>query len=110
MNCEKCGQDIDAIVCPTCGVTTKLPSASQVGVYDYSMYLIGTSLASIFCCNPVTLASLAFAIIANKKSIAGDVDGAKNASKIALYCMIGGIAFGFVFALIYVIFQMVVSR
>lgn len=105
MFCEKCGQQIhdEAVVCPSCGVATKRSSVSEA----VPNYLVGSIITTIFCCNPASIASLVFAIISNSKKNAGDIEGAKSASKVAFYCMIGGIALGLIFGLLCIINVMV---
>ena len=59
------------------------PSAAPVHVPNY---LVGSILATLFCCLPTGIASIVFASRANTKAATGDIQGAQaDASKASLW-------------------------
>ncbi|MFK5957719.1 MAG: CD225/dispanin family protein [Lutibacter sp.] len=68
-------------------------------------YLVGSILATIFCCQPFGIVSIVYASQVNSKFAAGDYEGAQKASKKAkswlMWAVISGLVVGVVFLLIY---------
>ena len=61
------------------------------------------AIISIFCCWPLAIAAIIFAVQVNNKVQAGDIAGAQEASKKAKMFSFIGIGIGVVLILIYVI-------
>jgi len=68
-------------------------------------YLIGSILATIFCCQPFGIVSIVYASQVNSKFAAGDYEGAQKASNKAknwlMWAVISGLVIGLIFLLIY---------
>ncbi|HEX7721865.1 MAG TPA: CD225/dispanin family protein [Pyrinomonadaceae bacterium] len=61
------------------------------------------AIISIFCCWPLAIAAIIFAVQVNNKVQAGDIAGAQEASKKAKMFSFIGIGIGVVLILIYVV-------
>ena len=68
-------------------------------------YLVGSILATIFCCQPFGIVSIIYASQVNSKFTAGDYEGAQKASKKAknwlMWAVISGLIIGLGFLLFY---------
>lgn len=65
-------------------------------------YLVGSILATIFCCLPVGIVSIIFASQVNTKYNAGDFEGAQKSSKQTKQFMIWTIVAGLVGVIAYI--------
>ncbi|MBQ6338855.1 MAG: CD225/dispanin family protein [Kiritimatiellae bacterium] len=87
--CQECGRELNlrAVVCPNCGVPVRdaaMGMSSPMDLYNPpSNHLVSSILVTIFCCLPVGIAAIVFTIVANSRLEAGDVKGARSASKTA---------------------------
>ncbi len=81
------------------------PEVNQVTNQEIrpSNYLMGSILATIFCCLPVGIVSIIFASQVNTKYNAGDFEGAQKASKQTKQFMIWTIVAGLVGVIAYVV-------
>lgn len=90
MHCTSCGHALPdgATVCPQCGGRIRrYPPAPVV-----PNYLVQSILVTLCCCVPFGVVSIVYAAQVNGKLAAGDIDGARSASKKAK--MWAWIAFG----------------
>lgn len=85
MFCRKCGAEnpYNAYQCSECG--EPLQQAGTPGAPAQSMpnYLVQSILVTLFCCLPFGIVAIVYAAQVNGKLIAGDVQGAMQASKSA---------------------------
>ena len=87
--CQECGSELNlrAVVCPKCGVPVRDAAMGVSSPMDLlnppSNHLVSAILVTIFCCVPVGIAAIVFAIVTNSRLEAGDVKGARSAAKTA---------------------------
>ncbi len=104
MYCVRCGTQVadDATQCPTCGnalrpvrpPTMPQPVSPQEQIPTYLPHAI---VATLLCCMPAGVVSIVYAAQVSSKQAAGDIAGARQASKNALMwgwiSFAGGLAF-----------------
>ena len=98
MHCPTCGarNDAEARFCVNCGLKLEKQEAMYGRPTAYTSYgdspsypkhipnyLIPSILVTIFCCLPLGIAAIVFAAQVNGKVAAGDIVGARAASKTA---------------------------
>jgi hypothetical protein len=95
---------------PSTGTPAKVPN-------NLVLAIVASVVSFMFCCLPHGLISLYFALQVDKRSLAGDINGATNAAKqaktwawISLILAIVGIVLAFVFGVIGGILSAVGSR
>ncbi len=78
MFCANCGKQIadNSAVCPFCDASQT--SAGQMA--NIPNHLVGSILATLFCCLPFGIVAIVYAAGVNGKIAAGDFAGAKAAS------------------------------
>ena len=87
--CQECGNKLNprAVVCPKCGVPVQDRAMGKSSPIDLlnppPNHLVGAILVTLFCCLPVGVAAIVFAIIVNTCLASGDVKGARTASRTA---------------------------
>ncbi|MBR1920986.1 MAG: CD225/dispanin family protein [Kiritimatiellae bacterium] len=105
MFCRNCGAQIvdQAVMCPKCGTPVAGKSNHVAGATLIPNHLVGSILATIFCCLPFGIPAIVYAAQANTLVAAGDIDGALKASKNASTWIAVSVGIGVVVALVYVI-------
>ncbi|MDK2847460.1 MAG: hypothetical protein PWP34_813 [Desulfuromonadales bacterium] len=102
--CTECGKQIHlkAEICPHCGVRQSLLGAGAgSSVNTIPNYLVQAILVTLFCCLPFGIVSIVYAAQVNGKEQAGDLTGARQASRLAKKWVWVGFLSGFVFMLLY---------
>jgi predicted secreted protein len=102
--CTECGKQIHlkAEICPHCGVRQSLLGArAGSSVNTIPNYLVQAILVTLFCCLPFGIVSIVYAAQVNGKEQAGDLTGARQASRLAKKWVWIGFLSGFVFMLLY---------
>lgn len=101
--CTECGKQIHvkAEICPHCGVRQSLQGAGA-SVNTIPNYLVQAILVTLFCCLPFGIVSIVYAAQVNGKEQAGDLAGARQASRLAKRWVWVGFLTGLVFMLFYV--------
>ena len=81
MYCTTCGQPRpdNATVCPSCSAVIRLPPPAPAVVVPN--YLIQSVLVTLCCCLPFGIPAIVYAAQVNSKLAAGDIAGAREASK-----------------------------
>ena len=111
MYCPKCGTENDdnAWKCVKCGndlhpdVSQKATAPQQPPrpLEEIPNYLVHSILVTLFCCLPLGIPAIVFAAQVNGKMAAGDIEGAKAASKNArTFCWIS-LGLGLAWMIIY---------
>ena len=105
MFCRNCGAEIadQAVMCPKCGTPVAGKSNLVNGTTSIPNHLVGSILATIFCCMPFGIPAIVYAAKVNSLIAAGDIDGAMKASKNAGTWMLVSVAIGLAVTLFYVI-------
>ena len=109
MICGKCGAVIadNTNVCPQCGTSVARPTVTTNNGAAIPSHLVGAIISTLCCCLPFGIPAIIFASQVNSKVAAGDLEGARRASKNALIWMLVSIGVGlfvqFVWLLINVI-------
>ncbi len=82
MFCAKCGSELTSAdaACPCCG--TPCQSAAEIPTH-----LAGAILVTLFCCLPLGIVSIVYAARVSGLVAAGDVAGARQASRSAAQWM-----------------------
>lgn len=102
--CTECGKQIHlkAEICPHCGVRQSLLGArAGSSVNTIPNYLVQAILVTLFCCLPFGIVSIVYAAQVNGKEQAGDLSGARQASRLAKKWVWTGFFSGVVFMLLY---------
>lgn len=102
--CTECGKQIHlkAEICPHCGVRqSSLGAGAGSPVNTIPNYLVQAILVTLFCCLPFGIVSIVYAAQVNGKEQAGDLAGARQASRLAKKWVWAGFLSGFVFMLLY---------
>ncbi len=106
MYCRRCGSvnDENAWKCVHCG--EMLPHAGEAGVPTQPIpnYLVYAILVTIFCCWPLGIPAIVYAAQVNSKIVAGDIQGALNASSKARTFAWWSFGCGFAVGLLYLLF------
>ena len=105
MFCGSCGAAINdqAVFCPKCGASTSAKSANASAspapasvatapdkkVTDFFIWSI---VALVLCCNPIAIGAIVFSMQSREKMKANDIEGAKKASKLAMWFLIATVA------------------
>ena len=102
MFCRSCGSQFadDAVVCPRCGIPVAGRAAQAGNTVKIPNHLVGSILATIFCCLPFGIPAIVYALQVNSRVAAGDYEGAMQASKKANMWMLISVAIGVALALI----------
>ena len=120
MVCKECGSRIPggAVICLNCGVPvagalpvpkaaqTPAPPAAPAPAQDTPKipnYLAGSILVTICCCQIFGIVAMIYAVQANSKLGAGDIQGATASSKKAKAWLLWGIALGLVVSMLLLI-------
>ena len=103
MFCRNCGAQIadQAVMCPKCGTPVAGRSNLVNGSTSIPNHLVGSILATIFCCMPFGIPAIVYAAKVNSLIAAGDIDGAMKASKTANTWMLVSVTIGVIVALFY---------
>lgn len=82
MYCRKCGHKNpdQARFCEGCGEAVK-PAGETGPVITIPNYLTQAILVTLFCCVPFGIVAIVYASRVNSRAMAGDVDGAREASE-----------------------------
>ena len=104
MFCRNCGEPIadQAVMCPKCGTAVAGKSGPAANATSISNHLVGSILVTIFCCLPFGIPAIVYAAQVNSLIAAGDLDGARAASKNANTFMWVSFGIGLVVVLAYV--------
>ena len=104
MFCRNCGEQIadQAEMCPKCGTAVVGRSGSAADATSISNHLVGSILVTIFCCLPFGIPAIVYAAQVNSLIAAGDLDGARAASKNANTFMWVSFGIGLAVALFYI--------
>jgi len=103
MYCMKCGaqNDDNNYKCVRCGAVLQHVDAPQPPL-RIPNYLVQAILVTVLCCLPFGIVAIVYAAQVNTKLQAGDIRGAKDASKNArMWCWIAfgvGLAAGVIYA------------
>ena len=88
---------------PITGVAVTMTTPPEIKPPKPKSYLFSAILATLFCCFPLGIVAIIFAIQVDGKYHAGDYQGAKNSSaKAKLFCNISAVI-AFVLIVIYII-------
>jgi hypothetical protein len=86
MNCPRCNEinNENALYCSRCGgrlapYEQTTPSVVGDGA-EFNDHLVGSILATLFCCWPLGVPAIVFAAIAKSKYETGDIPGAQKAA------------------------------
>lgn len=98
MICGKCGAVIadNTNVCPQCGTSVARPTVTTNNGAAIPSHLVGAIISTLCCCLPFGIPAIIFASQVNSKAAAGDLEGARRASKAALTWMLVSIGVGIV--------------
>ncbi len=79
MFCTKCGQPRpdNATICASCGQRVQRPAAPA----PVPNYLVQAIMTTLCCCVPFGIVAIVFAAQVNGKLAAGDIAGARDASR-----------------------------
>ena len=101
--CRECGNemDINAIVCPQCGVPVAARNVAASGGVRVPNHMVEAILITVFCCVIFGIVAIVYASQVNTKLAQGDIAGAQAASKTAYGWIIAGLCVGLVFGLLY---------
>ena len=105
MFCTSCGTEIadGAGTCPQCGASVSGRSGQTGNTTEIPNHLVGSILATIFCCMPFGIPAIVYAAQVNSRVAAGDLEGATQASQKAKTWMLVSIGVGLVSSLFYII-------
>ena len=103
MFCRSCGAQIadEAVMCPQCGTTVVGNTVQTENTTTIPNHLVGSILATIFCCMPFGVPAIVFAAQVNSRIASGDLEGAMRASKTANMWMLISVGVGALCALLY---------
>lgn len=120
MFCGSCGAEINdqAVFCPKCGASTSAKSANASAgpspapaattpdkkVTDFFIWSI---VALVLCCNPIAIGAIVFSLQSREKMKANDIEGAKKASKFAMWFIIAAVATSLLTWALAIIFQLI---
>ena len=91
MYCTRCGKlnDDSAAACVHCDNALRLPSPPPIVIPNYLIFAL---LAAFCCCWPVGIPAVVYSILVSSRASAGDIAGARSASRNAkIWCWV---AFG----------------
>lgn len=89
VKCVQCGRDLKA---PIATVPTAVITPGQTPAADVPNYLVPSILVTVLCCLFTGIPAIIYAAQVNNKLAAGDIAGARVASKNAkMWCWISGI-------------------
>ena len=110
MTCGKCGAAIadDVNVCPQCGTSVARPTVVEGKAAAIPNHLVGAIISTLCCCLPFGIPAIIFATQVNSKIAAGDLEGARKASKNALTWMLVSIGVGIVLQVINILIQVII--
>jgi hypothetical protein len=89
MYCRKCGSqnDDNAYRCVSCGEIIQQTASSTAVAEQIPNYLVQAILVTLFCCLPLGIPAIVFSAQVNGKFQAGDIAGAREASRKAkMFC------------------------
>lgn len=97
MFCRNCGNELanNAVMCPRCGGPTPNTHVPN--------YLVQAILTTLFCCLPFGIVAIVYAAQVNGKLVAGDYNGAVQASRNAATWSWVSFGAGLVFTVLYVL-------
>lgn len=95
MYCRKCGYENSdqAKFCVGCGEAIR-PSGMGSPSVTIPNYMTQAVLVTIFCCVPFGIVAIIYATRVNNKALAGDIEGAQDASDNAYKWIVVSLIFG----------------
>ena len=109
MFCAHCGKELPdgAAFCPGCGRSTAV-GATVPAAEPIQSYLALGIISALLCCLPLGVVSIVYAAQVSGKAAAGDLDGARAASRSARNWGIAAMVTGGVGMALGVLFQLLV--
>lgn len=85
MYCRKCGEpnDDNAYRCVRCGDVLQPVMPAKREYIQIPNYLALSILVTLFCCMPLGIPAIVYASQVNCRITAGDIEGARDASRLA---------------------------
>lgn len=96
MYCKKCGYKNDDHInfCEGCGEMLKSVGQRTGPVITIPNYLTQAILVTLFCCVPFGIVAIVYGSKVNSRALAGDVEGAREASDNAFKWVIASLVTG----------------